>query len=83
MPDECQLEEGEERSMITPESRDDPKIKDICRLLMDWINDELADQRIIVKDLLEDIYDGLVIQKLLEKLTGLRVGCCHVITYYL
>lgn len=73
MPDECQLEEGEERSMIAPESRDDQKIKDVIALLMHWMNDELAEQRIIVKDVLEDVFDGLVIQKLLEKLTGLKV----------
>ena len=42
----------------------------IIALLVHWLNDELADQRIIVRDILEDIYDGLVIQKLLEKLTG-------------
>lgn len=40
---------------------------------MEWINDELAEQRIIVKDIIEDIYDGLVIQKLLEKLSGVKV----------
>jgi parvin len=40
---------------------------------MNWINDELADQRIVVKDIQEDIYDGLVIQKLLERLTGVKI----------
>jgi parvin len=34
-------------------------------LLVDWINDELADQRIIVKSMEDDLYDGQVLQKLL------------------
>ena len=33
-------------------------------MLLDWINDELADHRIIVKDMEEDMYDGQVLQKL-------------------
>ena len=39
----------------------------IYQMLVDWINDELADQRIIVKDLQEDLYDGLILQKLIGK----------------
>jgi len=33
-------------------------------VLLDWINDELANHRIIVKDIQEDMYDGQVLQKL-------------------
>jgi len=38
-----------------------------CKLqvLIDWINDELADFRIIVKDLEEDLFDGQILQKLI------------------
>ena len=35
------------------------------QILVDWINDVLADHRIIVKDLQEDLYDGLILQKLI------------------
>jgi len=35
--------------------------------LIDWINDELADQRIIVKNMEDDLYDGQILQKLLGK----------------
>lgn len=39
--------------------------------LIDWINSELEEDRIIVKDLEEDCYDGQVLQKLLgEKLAS-------------
>jgi parvin len=34
---------------------------------LDWINDELAEQRIIVKDLEEDLFDGQILQKLIGK----------------
>ena len=34
-------------------------------MLIDWINDELADFRIIVKDLEEDLFDGQILQKLI------------------
>lgn len=34
------------------------------QVLIDWINDVLVGERIIVKDLAEDLYDGQVLQKL-------------------
>jgi parvin len=69
-PEEYQLEENEERSMIEPKSFENPKLKELIRVLMDWINDELHMERIIVQDIEEDLYDGQILQKLMEKLTG-------------
>jgi hypothetical protein len=63
-------EENEERSMIEPRSFEEPKLKELIAVLIEWINDELADQRIIVKDIEEDLYDGQVLQKLLGKLSA-------------
>lgn len=37
----------------------------LFQILVDWINDELADFRIIVKDLEEDLFDGQILQKLI------------------
>lgn len=37
------------------------------KVLIDWINDVLVGERIIVKDLAEDLYDGQVLQKLFGK----------------
>lgn len=51
---------------------------DICLLflclqvLIDWINDVLVEERIIVKQLEEDLYDGQVLQKLLGESTPHR-----------
>ncbi|CAG9833959.1 unnamed protein product [Diabrotica balteata] len=69
-PEDYNLEDNEERCMIDPRAYDDPKFYDLLNVLKEWINDELASQRIIVQDLSEDLYDGQVLQKLLEKLTG-------------
>ena len=59
-PEEYQLEENEERSMIEPRSFDNPKLKELIRVLIDWVNDELHHYRIIVQDIEEDLYDGQV-----------------------
>ncbi|XP_013383794.1 beta-parvin-like [Lingula anatina] len=72
-PEAFMLEENEERSMIEPGSREDAKVKELIMMLLDWINDELAEQRIIVKDIEEDIFDGQILQKLIEKLARVRV----------
>lgn len=56
--------------MIESKSLEDPKVLELIQVLIEWVNDELAAQRIIVQDLTEDLYDGQVLQKLLEKLTG-------------
>jgi parvin len=39
-------------------------------VLIDWINDVLVGERIIVKDLAEDLYDGQVLQKLFGRKGG-------------
>ncbi|ESO05197.1 hypothetical protein HELRODRAFT_186951 [Helobdella robusta] len=72
-PEHCLLEENEERSIIDPISRQDPKVKELIKLLIDWINDELAVYRILVKDLEEDLFDGQILQKLIEKLANIKV----------
>ncbi|KPP65879.1 hypothetical protein Z043_115671 [Scleropages formosus] len=86
-------EESAERSILDPSSRDDPKFKELQKRLIDWINDELEDERIIVKNLEEDLYDGQVLQKLFgecgkkslnvpsstpEKLSGWRLNVAEV-----
>ncbi|XP_042887985.1 beta-parvin-like [Penaeus japonicus] len=69
-PDDYNLDDNEERSMIEPRSYEDPKLKELIAILIEWINDELANDRIIVKHIEEDLYDGMVFHKLIEKLTN-------------
>ena len=61
--------------MLEPHSRDDPRLKELCEVLIEWINDELAPHRIIVQDIEEDLYDGQVFQKLLGR-PFLDLGKC-------
>merc|ERR1711992_445418 len=49
-PEEYLLEENEERSMIEPKSYENPKLKDLISILIEWVNDELHGERIIVQD---------------------------------
>ncbi|XP_077999818.1 beta-parvin-like isoform X1 [Glandiceps talaboti] len=72
------LEENEERSMIEIESRDDPKLKELISVLLEWINEELQELRIIVKDIEEDLFDGQVLGKLLERLEGIKLEVAEV-----
>jgi parvin len=65
----CISDENEERSMVEPRSMEDPKLKSLIAVLVEWINDELAEHRIIVQNVDEDLYDGQVLQKLLGKIT--------------
>lgn len=60
------MNEGELRVLVSDPSQPD-YIELIC-MLKNWINDELSNQRIIVRDLQEDLYDGQVLGKLVEKL---------------
>jgi len=77
-PESYLMEENEERSMLEPHCKEDPKLKELITVLLDWINDELAEYRIIVKDVEEDFYDGQVLQKLIEKLANTKLDIPEV-----
>lgn len=53
-------------------------MKELTQTLIDWINDELATQRIIVQNITEDLYDGQVLQKLFEKLSESKLDVPEV-----
>lgn len=59
--------------VLTAESRDDPQVNEIVEQLLYWINDELAEERIVVRNVQEDFYDGHIVHKLLEKLADIRI----------
>ena len=67
---EAELADNEVRSIIDPKSLKNWKYKELVEILINWINEEIHAERIIVKDIEEDLYDGQVLQKLIEKLTG-------------
>ncbi|XP_076128291.1 beta-parvin isoform X1 [Alosa pseudoharengus] len=78
LPEDTLLEENAERSILDPSSRENPKFKDLQKVLIDWVNSELVEDRIIVKDLEEDLYDGQVLQKLFEKLSQRKLNVAEV-----
>ncbi|CAD6191254.1 unnamed protein product [Caenorhabditis auriculariae] len=68
------LEEGEQRRYLTKETAKDGKLAQVVDLLIYWLNEELADQRIVVRHLQEDLYDGQIIQKAAgKKLAQIRI----------
>ncbi|XP_017016046.1 beta-parvin [Drosophila takahashii] len=77
-PEDYALREHEQRAVIDPQSINDPEVIKLQRILVDWINDVLAEQRIIVQQLDEDMYDGQVLHKLWEKLTGKKLDVPEV-----
>uniref|UniRef100_A0A6I8T0Z8 Parvin beta n=1 Tax=Xenopus tropicalis TaxID=8364 RepID=A0A6I8T0Z8_XENTR len=77
-PEDTLLEENEERTMIDPNSKEEAKFKELVKVLIDWINEVLVEERIIVKNLEEDLYDGQVLQKLLETLGSRKLNVAEV-----
>jgi len=59
--------------MIEPFAKETPKVNSLVSMLLEWINSEFVEQRILVRDLEEDLYDGQILQKLIEKLSGIKV----------
>uniref|UniRef100_A0A8C6WG27 Parvin, alpha a n=1 Tax=Neogobius melanostomus TaxID=47308 RepID=A0A8C6WG27_9GOBI len=66
------------KATCVPNSKNDRKLQELMKVLIDWINDVLVGERIIVKDLAEDLYDGQVLQKLFEKLEGEKLNVAEV-----
>ncbi|PAV91957.1 hypothetical protein WR25_25199 [Diploscapter pachys] len=67
------LEEGEQHRYLSKESAQDPKVREVVDLLVYWLNQEMAGERIVVRHIQEDLYDGQVIQKLVEKLADIKI----------
>lgn len=55
-----------------------PDVRDLFQTLIDWVNDELVEDRIIVANMEQDLYDGQVLHKLWEKLTGNKLNVLEV-----
>ncbi|XP_027050344.1 beta-parvin-like [Pocillopora damicornis] len=73
-PDTFDLDENEERSMVEPASLENIKLKELKEVLLDWINDELSEQRIVLRDITEDLYDGQILAVLMDKLAGIKLS---------
>ena len=58
-----EIEENEERSAL--EMNEKKKLEPLIKTLIEWINSELAEKRVIVKDIQEDFYDGQILRLLI------------------
>lgn len=70
--------EGETKTIIDQVSQQNHLFKLLESTLVNWINDELAQERMIISDLQEDLSDGQVICKLFEKLQNVRLDTIEV-----
>ncbi|XP_064510154.1 gamma-parvin isoform X2 [Pseudopipra pipra] len=70
---ETVIAKGEKRKLIKPTSSNNPKLEQLKLFLIDWINRTLQEEHIVVKSLEEDLFDGLVLHHLLEKLGSLKL----------
>lgn len=70
--------EGESRTIVTEESKHKVEYQRLISSLTNWINDELSQQRIIVKDLQDDLFDGQILGKLIEKLHQIKLDIVEV-----
>ncbi|XP_063052175.1 gamma-parvin [Engraulis encrasicolus] len=59
--------------MIQPTFLNDPKLKKLKEVLLDWINATLKAEHIVVLSLEEDLFDGLVFHHLLGRLANEHV----------
>jgi parvin len=65
-PESYLLEEGDERSMLEPNSSNNPDFKQTINILFNWLNSSLNKDSIIIRSFEEDLYDGYVLGKLIE-----------------
>lgn len=72
------MREGETKTLVSEQSRNEPDFIRLVSLLIGWINDELAQQRIVVRDLQDDLYDGQILSKLVEKLHNVKLDLVEV-----
>ncbi|KAF6120844.1 parvin gamma [Phyllostomus discolor] len=68
-----ELLQGEKKKFLPPTSRQDPKFEELQKVLMEWINAELLPEHIVVRSLEEDLFDGLILHHLFQKLAGIKL----------
>lgn len=68
-----ELPQGEKKKYMLPTSRKDPRFEELQKVLMEWINAELQAEHIVVRSLEEDLFDGLILHHLFQKLAGTRL----------
>ncbi|KAM7414943.1 hypothetical protein PAMA_019660 [Pampus argenteus] len=65
--------QGDKTKLIQPTSLKKANLAKLKEVLVDWINNTLAAEHIVVQSLEEDLFDGLVLHHLLSKLAGVQL----------
>ncbi|CAF1312048.1 unnamed protein product [Adineta steineri] len=65
-PQSYLLDEGDERSMLEPNSYNNSDFKQTINVLNNWLNTTLSTDLIIVRSFEDDLYDGYIFGKLIE-----------------
>uniref|UniRef100_UPI004038A673 gamma-parvin n=1 Tax=Callospermophilus lateralis TaxID=76772 RepID=UPI004038A673 len=73
LPTEELLPQGAKKKYLPPSSRKDPKFEELQKVLVEWINTALLPEHVVVRSLEEDMFDGLILHHLFQKLAGLRL----------
>ncbi|XP_077025247.1 gamma-parvin isoform X2 [Tamandua tetradactyla] len=72
-PAEKELLQGEKKKYLPPTSRKNPKFEELQKVLTEWINATLLAEHIVVRSLEEDLFDGLILHHLFQKLASLEL----------
>nr|XP_010341595.2 gamma-parvin isoform X2 [Saimiri boliviensis boliviensis] len=64
---------GGKKKYLPPTSRKDPRFEELQKVLMEWINATLLPEHIVVRSLEEDVFDGLILHHLFQKLAALKL----------
>uniref|UniRef100_A0A2K5IW14 Gamma-parvin n=2 Tax=Colobus angolensis palliatus TaxID=336983 RepID=A0A2K5IW14_COLAP len=64
---------GGKKRYLPPTSRKDPKFEELQKVLMEWINTTLLPEHIVVRSLEEDMFDGLILHHLFQRLAALKL----------
>ncbi|XP_023590378.1 gamma-parvin isoform X1 [Trichechus manatus latirostris] len=72
-PAEEDLPNREKRKHLPATSRKDTKFEELQKVLVEWVNTMLLPEHIVVRSLEEDMFDGLILHHLFQKLTSLQL----------
>ncbi|KAM6216504.1 LOW QUALITY PROTEIN: gamma-parvin [Rhynchocyon petersi] len=67
------LPQGGKKKYLPPGSRTDLKFEELQKVLTEWINATLLHEHIVVRSLEEDLFDGLILHHLFQKLASLKL----------
>ncbi|KAM9230452.1 gamma-parvin [Dugong dugon] len=72
-PAEEDLPNREKRKHLSTTSRRDAKFEELQKVLVEWVNTTLLPEHIVVRSLEEDMFDGLILHHLFQKLASLKL----------